>query len=295
MDKVIDQLKKNKPSLSLSSLKTYNYILRRLMKKLEMKTEDFQQLINKQDEILEILADESVQVRKTILAVLVSLFGQEKTEKLRKKMLDDANTYNEKLKSQNKTEKQEKNWMSWEEVMGRHKSLSKELSPLLKKDNPSPKDLLRLVDLILLSVFVLIPPRRSQDYTELKLRSYDVNEDNYFDPKRKAFVFNKYKTKKTYGQQIVHLPTNLLKLINRWSKINPHDHLLFDSKGGPLSPSRLTIKLNNIFGKNISSSMLRHIYISEKVLADAPKIREREKVAEAMGHSINTQEYYNVE
>ena len=295
MDKVIDQLKKNKPSLSLSSLKTYNYILRRLMKKLEMKTEDFQQLINKQDEILEILADESVQVRKTILAVLVSLFGQEKTEKLRKKMLDDANTYNEKLKSQNKTEKQEKNWMSWEEVMGRHKSLSKELSPLLKKDNPSPKDLLRLVDLILLSVFVLIPPRRSQDYTELKLRSYDINEDNYFDSKRKAFVFNKYKTKKTYGQQIVHLPTNLLKLINRWSKINPHDHLLFDSKGGPLSPSRLTIKLNNIFGKNISSSMLRHIYISEKVLADAPKIREREKVAEAMGHSINTQEYYNVE
>lgn len=294
MDKVIDQLKKNKPSLSLSSLKTYNYILRRLMKKLEMKTEDFQQLINKQDEILEILADESVQVRKTILAVLVSLFGPEKTEKIRKKMLEDANTYNEKLKTQNKTEKQEKNWMSWEQVMGRHKSLSKELSPLLKKDNPSPKDLLRLVDLILLSVFVLIPPRRSQDYTEMKVRNFNVNEDNYFDSKRKAFVFNKYKTKKTYGQQIVHLPTNLLKLINRWSKINPHDHLLFDSKGGPLSPSRLTIKLNNIFGKNLSSSLLRHIYISEKVLADAPKIKEREAVAKAMGHSTDQQEYYNV-
>ena len=294
MDKVIDQLKKNKPSLSLSSLKTYNYILRRLMKKLEMKTEDFQQLINKQDEILEILADESVQVRKTILAVLVSLFGQEKTKKLRTKMLEDANIYNEKLKTQNKTEKQERNWMSWEEVMARHKTLSKELSPLLKKDNPSPKDLLRLVDLILLSVFVLIPPRRSQDYTEMKVRNFNMNEDNYFDPKRKAFVFNKYKTKKTYGQQIVHLPTNLLKLINRWVKINPHDHLLFDSKGGALSPSRLTIKLNNIFGKNLSSSLLRHIYISEKVLADAPKIREREAVAKAMGHSTDQQEYYNV-
>jgi hypothetical protein len=260
-----------------------------------MEIENYPSLLEKQDEILQVLENETAQVRKTILAVLVSLFGTEKTEKIRKQMLLDASNYNETLKGQKRTEKQEKNWISWTDVEKRWTDLNKELSPLLKKNPPTPKDVLKLVDLILLSVFVLIPPRRSMDFTEMKIKNYNVNEDNYYDNKAKQFVFNRYKTDKTYGKQVINVPPTLHKILSRWVKINPNEHLIFDSKGAKMSPSRLTIKLNNIFGKNVSSTLLRHIYITEKVLHDAPRIKERESVAEAMGHSKDQQDLYRVE
>lgn len=293
MEKITEQLKTNKPDLSHTSLKTYGYILKRLLKKLDIPIEDYKQLVNKQDEILKVLENDTPQSRKTVLAVLVSLFTPIKTDKLRIKMLEDANLYNSKLREQKKTEKQEKNWMSWEQVQQVYADVYKELGPLIRKKNPTQRDILRLVDLILLAVFVLIPPRRSQDFTEMKIKNYNIDEDNYFDSKRNVFVFNRYKTKGTYGSQTVKIPSNLLLLLKKWIKINPTDYLLFDTKKGKLTQSRLTIKLNSIFDKNVSTSMLRHIFLSSK-FGDAPTLKERDLIAKDMGHSVETQEFYTV-
>ena len=68
-----------------------------------------------------------------------------------------------------------------------------------------------------------------------------------------------------------------------------------NSRGGPMTPNGLTKFLNKTFsiiGKdNISSTMLRHIYISKK-LDKSPYLEEKEQIAMKMGHSINTQELY---
>jgi hypothetical protein len=49
----------------------------------------------------------------------------------------------------------------------------------------------------------------------------------------------------------------------------------------------VTRVLNRAFGKNIGSSMLRHIYLSEKYNID-----EMKKDADQMGHSLSLQKEY---
>lgn len=291
MEQIIGQLKKNKTGLSLSSIKTYGYIIRNVLKKMGLKETEFEQLLKQQDKVLVVLKDQTPQSRKTNLAVLVSLFGADKTQILRDQMLKDSIAYNDILKQQTRTEKQEKNWMEWKDITNRYNELVKQYSPLLKKQNLNKKEFQHLVDLILLAVYVLIPPRRSLDYVLMKIRNYDPKTDNYFDGS--SFYFNKYKTNDTYGTQKIKLPLKLRALIKKWMLVNPTDFLLFDTKNNPLSQSRLTIKLNNIFDKNISSSLLRHIYVSEQ-LKDAPRLKEKEELALAMGHSAKTQDTYAV-
>ena len=293
MDEVIETLKKNRPNLTHSSLKTYSYIIRKLLGKLQLEPKQVNKILDNPKKVLEILSSETPQTRKTILAVLISLFGRnDKTEAFHNQMLIDANQYSELQKAQRKTDKQEKNWMSWNDIIKIYNDLYKHLSPLLKKNEPTKKDILKLVDLIMLAVYVLIPPRRSADYIHMKIRNYDPEKDNYLDLKKGIFVFNQYKTVKTYNRQEVKLTPKLKQLLKKWVAINPTDYLLFDTKLNPLSPSRLTLKLNDLFDRQISSSMIRHIFISEVVLKDAPKILEREKIAQAMGHDIDTQSIY---
>jgi hypothetical protein len=51
----------------------------------------------------------------------------------------------------------------------------------------------------------------------------------------------------------------------------------------------ITRVLNRVFGKKIGSSMLRHIYLSDKY---KDQNEEMKKDAEAMGHSLDLQRAY---
>jgi hypothetical protein len=128
------------------------------------------------------------------------------------------------------------------------------------------------------------------DYTSFKVRNVDTSTDNYM--KGNTFVFNNYKTKNKYGTQEVKIPVRLRNILQKWSKKHTNEYLLFSEKGTPLPQSRLTQKLNRIFGKNISVNMLRHIFISERVLEAAPALQKLEDIAEDMGHSVGTQQLY---
>ena len=132
---------------------------------------------------------------------------------------------------------------------------------------------------------VVIPPRRSLDYSEMKIRNYDVKTDNYY--KGNKFYFNKYKTVKTYGLQILELPKELNNVLKRWIKINTNDYMIYSSNNKKLSCPQITRILNKVFGKNISTSMLRHIYLTN-VYKDVPQINKMENLANEMGHSIST-------
>jgi integrase len=291
MEKVLEKIKTNRPNLSHSSINTYGYIIKKLLKKLNLGENEWEKILQDPKKVMDVLKDESPQSRKSILAVLISLFGKnEKTELFNEQMIIDANTYSQILKSQKKSEKQRANWLSWNEVMATYNNLYKHLSPLLKKDPLTKKDLVKLVDLVMLAVYVLIPPRRSTDYIQMKIRNFDTTKDNYLDLKKGVFVFNNYKTDKTYGRVEVKLSPKLKTLLKKWVGLNPTDYLLFDTKMNPLSSSRLTLKMNNLFDKQISSTMIRHIYITDVVMKDAPSIAERQRVASDMGHDMQTAE-----
>lgn len=143
----------------------------------------------------------------------------------------------------------------------------KKLASLLyKKVDKNDTDITDIQNYIMLCLTtgIYIPPRRSADWV-IKFRNYTDNE-NYIDLKKKQFVFNCYKTVKTYGACAIDIPKELLAIIKKYLKIVPEgqDYLLFNRTGKALGQSDIAHRLNSVFGKNISTSMLRHIYLTGK-------------------------------
>ena len=103
-----------------------------------------------------------------------------------------------------------------------------------------------------------------------------------------SFVFNSYKNSKRLGRQVMNdIPKSLEKIINQWMEFNKSDYLLVNLKGEKVDHSRMNQWFNNIFEKNIGTSMLRHIYATN-LLGDVD-LSKLKAVSESMGHeSIQT-------
>jgi hypothetical protein len=138
--------------------------------------------------------------------------------------------------------------------------------------------------LLALTGGVYMAPRRSQDWV-MKWRNYDEAKDNFFDAKGKRFVFNEFKTRKQKGQQIIEVPKPLLAILKKWIAVLPadEDYVLFDTKGNPITPSQITHRLNTIFDKPISTSMLRHIFLTSKF--SGVNLKDLKDTANAMGQN----------
>lgn len=294
---ILDKLKKNRKNLTEGSLLTYKSIINNIMKKNDIK--DISYFSSNVDNVIDNLKDLEPKKRKTILSAIIVLLDDDNNKTAIKKyrdiMMKDSNKSKEEDIKQNKTDKQADNWLSYDEVLKVYNTLKSDNAHLLKKDKLTKNEFQRLQNYIILSMYVLIPPRRLLDYTEMKLRNYDKEKDNYIDDKFKSLVFNKYKTSKYYEQQKVDIPIKLKNILKRWFNINKNDYLFVDSKNNKLSPVKLNQRLNNIFDNNISVNMLRHIFITDsgKVFPkNMPSLEERKKIAEDMGHNVSEQELY---
>lgn len=270
--------------------------------------------LKKTNEIEEKLKDYAESTKRAILATIVSVLSLH-TETPPKKRLHEF--YREKMMGKveeakkeeaanegKKTTKQSENWMTWEEVNEKKEALRKEVEASKKKKTLTEDEYGHLLSFLILSLYTDTQPRRNQDYTEMVVvKSWKEGmptENNYYDIKGKRFIFHKYKTAKTYGQQIVELPESLSTLLTYYIKRHPlakemkTDYpLLVAATGTPLTAvNAITRILNRIFGKKVGSSMLRHIFVTEKY--GGTKV-EMEKDATAMAHSVaEQQKVYNV-
>jgi len=277
-------LKKKRPNLSDGSLKTYKSILTNIYKKCYSNDNEID--LDKFDNvevIMEHLKDIPFSKRKTTLAALVVITGN---KDYNKQMMSDIGEYNDAQLLQKKDGKFEQNMIPTSDVEDILKKLQTEAKMLYKKPKLDMVDYQKIQNYILLCLTggIYLAPRRSLDW-KMKIKNYDNENDNYVDMKKKVFVFNNYKTAKTKGQQIIEIPKLLLPILKKWLAVLPEDmeYLLFDNKGGALNPSQITHRLNTIFDKKISTSMLRHIYISSK-FANVD-LKELTDTAEAMGQS----------
>jgi len=270
-----------RPNLSPSSIKTYKSILTSLHRAVypgakEIKVSDFENSAN----IIKHLQDTPFSKRKTILAALVVITGDVDYNKL---MMSDQGEY---AKSQLEQKKDGKfaEMIPYEEVEEFLKKYAAEAKPLLKREHRTMGDLQKIQSFIILALTsgVYMEPRRSSDWI-MKVRDYDAEKDNYIDLKRKVFVFNHYKTVKKMGAQTITIDPSLLKILKKWIEINGSDYLLFNNKGNPVQASELTHRLNAIFGKNISTSMLRHIFLTHKF--GNVNLKDLTDTAEAMGQT----------
>ena len=97
---------------------------------------------------------------------------------------------------------------------------------------------------------------------------------------KNKFIFNSYKTAKTYGKQEVDIPVKLKNIIAKWIKINPTEYLFFDANMNKLSAVKLNQRLNKIFnGKKVGVNQLRHTYLTDKF---ADTIKKEKAIADTM-------------
>jgi hypothetical protein len=293
MELLINTIKSNRPKLSNGSITTYTSILSNLYKKIKgINTPLDLDFFNDYDTIIDFLKDVPPKNRKTILSSLVIVTEKNDNgvvKKYRDLMMNDGDIARKEDEKQQKTEKQQNNWMSYENIEKVYKGVQKEVSPLMKKENPTMDDLQRIQNYIILSLYILIPPRRLLDYTEFKIKNIDKEKDNYMD--KNNFIFNRYKTAKFYGSQKIEIPPKMRTILKKWISLNPTEYLLFDNHQKQLNPSKLNQRLNKIFGKKLSVNMLRHITVS-KELQNVPALEKLKKLASDMAHDISMQMIY---
>jgi hypothetical protein len=283
-----DIIRKNKPNISASTLKTYLSLLRSLYYKQHEKDSEINtRWFNKQDEIIKLLQDKPAASRKTTFAALIAICDEDCVDKYKKALMADSKTYDTFISTQEKSDAQKENWKSFDEVKEKYATMEAKFKYLLNSKAPlDKKDLLTLQDFIILSLTsgVWIPPRRSTDWIAFKIKDINKEDDNYMD--KNMFHFNKYKTAKYYNEQTIEIPKGLKAILTKWIKLNPYDYLLFNNEGKQLTNTRLTQKLNKIFdGLKLSTSMLRHIYLTDKY-KDIPALNELKKTASEMSHSV---------
>lgn len=276
-DKIKDYIKEKRDTLSKSSITTYASILKNLYRRIWGDDENDMSKFNNTKTVLDFLKDLPPNKRKTTLSALVIITDKKPYRDL---MLEDVRDYNKEISKQKKSDSQEDNWISKDMINNLIKEQKQNATFLYKKSQLAPADLQQIQGYIILSLLggSHIPPRRSKDFTDFKIRNIEKDKDNYIE--KGKMVFNSYKTAKTYGRQEVDIPTALKTILNKWIKVNPTDYLLFDTNYKPLSSVKLNQRLNKLFyGKKISVNMLRHIFLTDEF---GDTIAQKKKVADTM-------------
>jgi len=146
-------------------------------------------------------------------------------------------------------------------------------------------------DYLIYSLYTFVPPVRA-DYCGMVFTSKpgdDLSTKNYILTSEGDwfFVFNDYKTQKTYGQVKNIIPDDLKEIL----KTHEADGSILN-----LSENALTKRVISVFkklGVQTSITGLRHSFITH-FLSKKRSILEKEVIAQMMMHSTGLQERYDI-
>ena len=314
VDSLIKDMKEKK-NLSDSSIQAYLRNLKKLNGDVVINNFNF---LKDSDKIIEKLSPYKENTKRNYLISIVSILSLS-TKPLIKKlhdkyydlMMSKSEQINKDINPNDLTETQEKNWMSWKQVEDKYKELEKEVDDFYKQKQISENQYNTLLGYVILSLYIHQAPRRNKDYQIMKLVSdYKPEmskEYNYLDLHKKEFIFNSYKTSSKYGTQIIKISDDLWNALVKYFKhhrivgtrsdgrkvLNENDDgdwFLVYKNFKPLDKvNSITRILNKIFGKAIGSSMLRHIFLTDKY---GDSLEKAEKDAKEMAHSSSMQKDY---
>jgi hypothetical protein len=293
-------LKENKPNLSVGSVNTYLSVFRTIALNIKKDLNDIEDFIKYQPEILEYMNSISPTMKKSRIAGVISLLKKnddsmdDKTKESIKtyntEMLRAVSEYNKTANDQVLTDRQKENFMSWDEIMEVYNKMASIANQLWKipKEQITHDIFEILQHFVLLSVYVLMPPRRSLDYAGMKIRNENSNlnsVDNYIIQKRNKwqFVFNSYKNSTRLGKQIVDIPSTLKDILKKWMYVNKGDYLIFAKNNKQVQSTKINSMLANIFKKPIGPSLLRHAYMT-KFFGNVD-LKKLEEATQSMGSS----------
>lgn len=157
---------------------------------------------------------------------------------------------------------------------------------------------------VLITMYVWIRPKRA-DFGRIKVYNKDPRrrDINYLVLKEgdSRFVLNRYnKTQGAKGEAIIEpVPPDLASVITASLARHPRRYLFVGKDEKPFkTPNAYSKFVSNTykhhFGKATGVSMLRHIYISEKIDLNKLSVQEKDAIAQSMGHSRRQQEQYKL-
>lgn len=289
-------------SLAPSSVKLYLRNLEKLNDDTPLKNLNFLRGVPAVVEKMEKYKDNT---KRGYLISICSVLSLDKSNAKKQKLYDtyfqlmmDMNKRLKQGEGENvKTESQSTNWLEWSDIEKKWDELHTKTNALKHPLNEQQYD--ELLQYVVLSLYVLLPPRRNeyQNMVVVKSLPHPVSSDiNYYDTSAQKMIFNKFKTSKKEGQKIIDIPETLQDVLKTYLKFHPLKKtkgpvpFLVYHDGSPLNKvNSITRILNKVFDRNIGSSMLRHIYLSNKY-SDVQE--EQKKDAEMMGHSTQQQKDY---
>lgn len=307
----LEMLLKNKKNLSDSSIKTYMRNLKKLNNDSGFKNFNFLKDVDVIQRRLDVYKENTK--RNYLISIVSVLSTSERpvVKKLHDKyynlMMKKNEEINKDVKVNDMTETQDKNWISWDEVRKHYSELEKKVDEFYKNKHITDSQYNTLLSYVILSLYVHKAPRRNKDYQIMKLtNSYSPDlskEYNWLNLEKKEFIFNSYKTSSKYGVQIIQIGDNLWKSIMKYlphingvsivkkePKVKENLFFLIHRDKRPLDKvNSITRILNKIFDKAIGSSMLRHIFLTDKY---GGVVDEQKKDANDMAHSESQQKDY---
>lgn len=314
MTDFIEQLKtelKNKRNIKENSMDAYFRNLKIIMKLLNIEDPKNLDFLKDSKKVLEILKGKKDSTIRNYLASIVVFLSldegaKKQTDEYRTLMDAYNKQYSDMVKENKKTASQEINWTSMDELKKVLNSYKKELdrNNSLKKDTLTKKEFDLLQKYVTGSLYIgdIANPPLRLDYAPMdiinrkeysKLTEEQKRERNYLiTGKQKDFSIGEYKTNKTYGTKIIPVGKQLNTILNIWLKFNNKPFLLINSKGESMTANGLTKYLMKVFepsGKKISASMLRHIYLTEKM---GPIDEAKKSLSDKMLHSTAQQSDY---
>ena len=296
-------------TLSSNSIKLYLRNLEKLNDDMPLKNLNFLKDITV---IEDKLSDYKENTKRGYLISICSALNTESDKKFNKtydsyyKLLCQKNDTIKSNEGENKmSETQKNNWIKWDDVKTKMEELKDKVDIFKKSKEINEHNYNTLLQYIVLSLYYYKQPRRNQDYYQMEIikkYSPDMEIDvNYLSIDDKEFIFNIFKTSKSEGIQKEDIPDELMEIINiylkyhplikgKMIKINQKVPFLVYYNGTKFDKvNSITRILNKVFGKSIGSSMLRHIFLSNKY---GDIIEEQKKDAKAMGHSVEQQKDY---
>lgn len=248
------------------------------------------------------IEDKSPNTRKNYLASIVKLLRMMPESEANTKLIGIysklMNTEIENTKPDNHyNEKQKANLMTMAEIDNIRDTMLAGIKPadFAKRINYD-----MLLDHMILSLYTMQPPRRNEFFDMLLAKSPSDVDDSHnwllWTPKKKEFIFQRYKTAKTYGSERIAVAKPLVEVIKNYLKYRdmialPENNAFLVKYGNQNfdNSNDITRRLNRTLGKNVGASMLRHIYLSEKYGA---VIKMMEQDAGKMAHSTDQQKDY---
>lgn len=189
-----------------------------------------------------------------------------------------------------KFKKNNPNWVEWPIVQKLLFNLEKiAFVPKIKLYN--------IFDYFLLSLYVLLPPERNQDYI-ISVSNKHLENSNHLDIKNDRFIIINHKTSKKSGTKIIDYSNNdhFKKALKLWldnypnDKAYPYPLLISPTSKEPLNVRSLASNLRRLFLKHlgkrgVSSTMLRRSYLTWKY---GDVIKSLKKDNQTMGHDART-------